>query len=245
MSEERMKILQLLADGKVTAEQASELLAATKDTGAAAKSAESDAPDIDALKEAESADVTDDNTIHITEKRSRRRQNNQRHLQEKANAASTTAKHAGCVSALPTPTTSANASASTSRWDWLDLASNWVRNSAPTSTALMEQNRTSCDFGRRWSTHQRRGRRRTRTDLRGVNNMNQERIETISNPQVTITCAGDLVIRSTIESSVMVRGDDFRMAVAGSTEQQSKERKRIRPKTALNTQARSQNGSGR
>ncbi|MCO5205162.1 MAG: hypothetical protein M9928_09030 [Anaerolineae bacterium] len=67
MSEERMKILQLLADGKVTAEQASELLAATKDTGAAAKSAESDAPDIDALKEAESADVTDDNTIHITE----------------------------------------------------------------------------------------------------------------------------------------------------------------------------------
>ncbi|MCO5205163.1 MAG: hypothetical protein M9928_09035 [Anaerolineae bacterium] len=54
--------------------------------------------------------------------------------------------------------------------------------------------------------------------------MNQERIETISNPQVTITCAGDLVIRSTIESSVMVRGDDFRMAVAGSTEQQSKEK---------------------
>lgn len=54
--------------------------------------------------------------------------------------------------------------------------------------------------------------------------MTQERIETITNPQVTITCAGDLVVRSTVESSVLIRGDDFRVAVAASAEKQAKEK---------------------
>jgi hypothetical protein len=42
--------------------------------------------------------------------------------------------------------------------------------------------------------------------------MSQQRIETIDAPQVTIACAGDLVVRSTVEMSVLVRGDDFTVA---------------------------------
>lgn len=72
MSEERMKILQLLADGKVTAEQASELLAATSNGSSAEKSAETPSAkdvnlEVETLKSAESADFPDDNTILITE----------------------------------------------------------------------------------------------------------------------------------------------------------------------------------
>lgn len=42
--------------------------------------------------------------------------------------------------------------------------------------------------------------------------MARERIETIADPQVTITCQGDLVVRSTVESSVLIKGDSFTVA---------------------------------
>lgn len=70
MSEERLKILQLLSDGKITAEQAADLLAAEAAAPPTPDPVEAGAVDAgasDALKAAKSAEFPNDNTIRIVE----------------------------------------------------------------------------------------------------------------------------------------------------------------------------------
>lgn len=69
MSAERLKILQLLADGKINAEQAAELLTAVEGgTGAVAEATDMpEAADVEELKSAETEDFPEDTTIKIVE----------------------------------------------------------------------------------------------------------------------------------------------------------------------------------
>jgi hypothetical protein len=69
MSAERFKILQLLADGKINAEQTAELLAALEGNADAVAEATDmpEAADVEDLKSAESDDFPDDTTINIVE----------------------------------------------------------------------------------------------------------------------------------------------------------------------------------